>query len=316
VSRSGFIAVREERDAGAARSEVANGNLSAAIVIPAGFSAAVRSNQAASLWVIRSADAPISAQIARSIAEGFVADLNRVRLAIVTVMASGRAASPEELLSRAVGAPAPVTTNDVSTTTKQLDTRSFYAAGMAVFFVFFTVGLGVTGMLEERADGTLARLAAAPIPRASILAGKLLTSLVLGVMSMAVLVLATTILLGAAGNAIGVAALVLAAVFSAMGIMALIVTVAKTPEQAGSWQSIVAIILGLVGGTFIAVSQGPVLLRRLSLFTPQAWFMRGLGDLRGGAIGSVGTPVLHMLVIAAVTGAVALVRLARTAEVG
>ena len=63
---------------------------------------------------------------------------------------------------------------------------------MAVFFLFFTVQFGVTGLLEERNDGTLARLLAAPISRAAILFGKLLTSFALGVISMTVLVAATT----------------------------------------------------------------------------------------------------------------------------
>ena len=81
--------------------------------------------------------------------------------------------------------------SDVSAQTKQLDNKSFFAAGMAVFFLFFTVQFGVTSLLEERSEGTLARLLAAPISRASILGGKLLTSFLLGVISMAVLVVAT-----------------------------------------------------------------------------------------------------------------------------
>ena len=66
-----------------------------------------------------------------------------------------------------------VAVNDVSAQTKELDQKSFFAAGMAVFFLFFTVQFGVTSLLEERNDGTLARLLAAPISRASILGGKL-----------------------------------------------------------------------------------------------------------------------------------------------
>src|SRR5438876_27517 len=87
-------------------------------------------------------------------------------------------------ISRAAAAAVPVAVNDVSAHTKELDQKSFFAAGMAVFFLFFTVQFGVTSLLEERNDGTLARLLAAPISRASILGGKLLTSFLLGVISM------------------------------------------------------------------------------------------------------------------------------------
>ena len=62
---------------------------------------------------------------------------------------------------------------------------------MAVFFLFFTVQLGVSSLLDERRDGTLARMLVAPVRHGSILVGKLLTSLVLGVVSMVVLAVAT-----------------------------------------------------------------------------------------------------------------------------
>ena len=79
----------------------------------------------------------------------------------------------------------------------------------------------------------------------------MLTSLIMGVVSMGVLVVATTLLFGASsGDPLGVGVLVIGAVLATMGIMALVATIAKTPEQAGNWQTVVAIVLGLLGGTF------------------------------------------------------------------
>jgi ABC-2 type transport system permease protein len=174
----------------------------------------------------------------------------------------------------------------------------------------------VTSLLEERNDGTLARLLAAPISRASILGGKLLTSFLLGIISMIVLVVATSLLFGASwGNPVGVAVLVVAAVLSAMGIMALIATLARNADQAASWQSVVAVVLGLLGGTFFPVSQAPGILSRLTFVAPQAWFLRGLGDLRGGDLSVVWVPALAMLGIAVVVGGIAMTRLRHLAEV-
>jgi ABC-2 type transport system permease protein len=109
--------------------------------------------------------------------------------------------------------------------------------------------------------------------------------------------------------------LVVAAILAATGIMALIATLARNAEQAANWQSVVAVILGLVGGTFFPVSQAPGVLSRLTFVAPQAWFLRGLGDLRGGSISVVWVPALAMLIFAAVTGGLALTRLNRLAEV-
>ena len=58
-----------------------------------------------------------------------------------------------------------MTVADVAATTKELDVTTYYAAGMAVFFLFFTVQFGVASLLEERKEGTLSRLLAAPIGR-------------------------------------------------------------------------------------------------------------------------------------------------------
>jgi ABC-2 type transport system permease protein len=319
VGRSGLITIHPEATLERARALAANGTLAAVIVIPAGFSARVQANQPASMQVIGNVDAPISTEIARSIAESYAAGLNRVRLSVATVAAGSTPLSPariQALAAQAAAAVAPVAVSDVSAQTKELDQKSFFAAGMAVFFLFFTVQFGVTSLLEERHDGTLARLLAAPISRASILGGKLLTSFLLGVISMTVLVVATTLLFGAAwGNPLGVAVLVVAAILAATGIMALIATLARNAEQAANWQSVVAVILGLLGGTFFPVSQAPGVLSRLTFVAPQAWFLRGLGDLRGGSVSVVWVPALAMLVFAVVTGALAMMRLRRLAEV-
>jgi ABC-2 type transport system permease protein len=317
VGRSGLISIHTEPSLARARALVANGTLAAVIIIPAGFSARVQANQPASMQVIGNADAPVSAEVARSIAESYAADLNRVRLSLAT--AAGTTPLPpariQALAAQAAAAAAPVAVTDVSAQTRELDQKSVLAAGMAVFFLFFTVQFGVASLLEERNDGTLARLLAAPISRASILGAKLLTSFLLGVISMTVLALATTLLFHAHwGNPLGVAVLVVSAILAATGIMSLIATLARNAEQAANWQSVVAIVLGLIGGTFFPVSLAPGILSQLTFVAPQAWFLRGLGDLRGGGISVVWVPALAMLCFAAVTGALAMMRLRRMAE--
>jgi ABC-2 type transport system permease protein len=318
VRRSGLITIHTEPSLARARALAANGTLAAVIVIPAGFSARVQAGQPASMQVIGNIDAPVSAQVAKSIAESYAADLNRVRLSVATVAGSTPLppARAQALAAQAAAASAPVMVADVSAQTRELDQKSFFAAGMAVFFLFFTVQFGVTSLLEERNDGTLARLLAAPISRASILGAKLLTSFLLGVISMTVLVAATTVLFGAHwGNPAGVTVLVVSAIMAATGIMALIATLARNAEQAANWQSVVAVILGLIGGTFFPVSQAPGILSSITFVAPQAWFLRGLGDLRGGGISVVWVPALAMVGFAAVTGGIALFRLRRLAEV-
>ena len=84
VGRSGLISIHAEPSLARARALAANGTLAAVIVIPAGFSARVQANQPASMQVIGNVDAPVSAEVARSIAEAYTADLNRIRLSVAT----------------------------------------------------------------------------------------------------------------------------------------------------------------------------------------------------------------------------------------
>ena len=114
---------------------------------------------------------------------------------------------------------------------------------------------------------------------------------------MIVLAVGTTLLIGAEwGNPVGVLILMIAGVMSALGIMAVVAVISKTPEQAANWQAIVAVALGLLGGTFFPLSQGPQVLVLFSKLTPHAWFLQGLGDLSAGdSLDVVIIPTLAML---------------------
>ncbi len=287
----------------------------AAFLIPENLSESVLSGRGGEITVLGAAGSPLAAEVAYSIAQGFSAELGAIELAVRTAMPRDEQADPESLGMLAEAAArtgSPVSLEDVSASTRQLDATTYMAAGMSVFFLFFTVSFGVSGLLEEKRIGTMHRLLAAPIPQHSIIAGKALTSFCLGIVSMTVLVIATTALLGAEwGHPLGVAALVVAVVFSAMGILAVVAATAKTQDQAGNFQAIISIALAFLGGTFFSVSHAGGLMARLSLLTPHAWFLRGLGDLQGGRVADVLPSVGALLAFGLVTGAAAWVFLDR-----
>jgi ABC-2 type transport system permease protein len=181
LQRQGLLDLRHPDSVAQARRLVDRGTVAAAIVIRAGFSAAVAGGQSARIGVLGNVDNPISSLVAESIARSYAGTIDGIRIATAT---AGGSASAARL---AAAAQRPIAIQDVSTRRKELDATTFYAAGMAVFFLFFTVQLGVSSLLDERRDGTLARMLVAPVRHGSILVGKLLTSLVLGVISMVVL---------------------------------------------------------------------------------------------------------------------------------
>lgn len=315
AERAGAIRVRTAPSPAAGARLADRGEVAAVIVIPAGFSTAVRSGGPVTMRVIGDADSPVGAQVARAVTDAYAAELRAVRLSVAVALRGPPrdADQARELADRAAKVPPPLTVSDVSAVRRQLDMTTYLAAGMAVFFLFFTVQSGVTGLLDERRDGTMARLLAAPVPPAAILAGKLLSSYLTGIVSMGTLAVGTSLALGADwGDPFGVALLVLAGVLSATGVMAFVATFARTSEQAGNWQSITAVVLGLLGGTFFPVAQAGGVIGALSHITPHRWFMRGLADLSGGGgVGVVLPALAAMTGFAVVLGGIAVVRLNR-----
>jgi linearmycin/streptolysin S transport system permease protein len=318
LERNGTIELRRVDSVEEGRRLVDDGTVASAFVVPHGFSAAVADGQPTSLQVIGDVDAPIGTLVARSIAEAYANELASVSAAVTAVLSApgGSKRSPAELARAAAEIEAPIRIDDVSAKRKELKPTTFYAAGMAVFFLFFTVQFGVSTIVDERRDGTLARMMAAPIRRASILGGKVLTSLVLGIASMVTLAVATSLLLGAHwGSPVGVGVLIVGGVLAATAVTALAATLAKTPEQAGYWQSIIALVLGMLGGSFFPVAQAGGLIEKLSLFTPHAWFLRGLTEMSGGGGPGNALPALGaLLLFTAVTGSAAVLRLGKLAR--
>jgi ABC-2 type transport system permease protein len=300
-----------------ARGLARNDEIAAAFVVPEGFSEAVASNEPAELQVIGNAEARIATLIAEAIAGSYATELNAIRLATATaLMSEGESPNRAEaaaLSERAARVTSPVTIEEDRAATKELDAKTFYAAGMAVFFLFFTAQFGVLSLLGERRDGTLARLLAAPISPGVIVSAKALSTFVLGVVSMVVLVVATTLALGASwGDPLGVLVLILAGVVSAMGITSLVGGLAKTDEQAAGYSSIIAVVLGILGGTFFPLSQAPALLATLTRLTPHYWLMRGFADLSGeGGVVDVVPSIVALLLFGVALGAVALWRARR-----
>jgi len=302
VEAQGLVTVTRLGSVDRALSEVENGNLDAVYIFPEGYTESVQDGGGGTVRMVRNVDSSIAGQIAEAVLDGYLAEVDAVTVAIGAAVLSG-GQDVEAIAARAAETPAAVVLADTDAADRTLDSTTFFAAGMAVFFLVFTVQFGVSSLLEERLYGTLPRLLGAPISRWSIIGGKAITSFVLGVVSMVMLAIGTTFLIGADwGNPVGVAILMMAGVLAALGIMAVVAVVARTPEQAANWQSIVAVVLGLMGGTFFPLSQGPRLLSMLSKLTPHAWFLQGLGDISSGAgLASVVAPSMAMLTFFVIT---------------
>jgi ABC-2 type transport system permease protein len=292
--------------------------VSAAFVIPAGFTAAIQAGRPTTLAIYGARDSGLGTEIARSLAQRFGDGVVTVQLSVATT-ATLRGALPDaaaqaRLVQAASSAVPPVRLVDVQASLRQLSLPTYFSASMAILFLFFSAQIGMVSLFEERRQGTLARILAGPVRPRTVLLGKVLGGFVMGVVAMGVLVVATTLLIRADwGPPVGVAALVLAAVVAGLGISALVTSFTRTVEAAGSASSAVAITLGMLGGTFSPTAQAPELLSTLSLATPHGWFLRGLGDLHGAGstVADCVPAVGVLLAMGLVTGAIGMLRARR-----
>lgn len=308
LERLDFVTLREAATEGAAESLAEDGTVDAAIVFPEGFTEQVQTGRGGAITVIADPDESISSLVAESLTTSFASNLDAVGLSVAAVAEAG-APADEALVARAQAVAPAAELRTADADDRAATQSSFFAIGMAVFFLFFAVEFGVRGLLEEREEGTLARLLVAPISPSSVIGGKALASFAVGLVSTTLLVLATTWLLDARwGDPLGVTLLVLGGVLAAVGVTALVATLATTTAQAGAYVSIVAVVGGLLGGTFFPISQAG-LLGTIRFLSPQGWLMEGFQELAyGGTVGEIAGPLLGVLAIAGVTGSIAWAR--------
>jgi ABC-2 type transport system permease protein len=305
-------------DEAQARNLVDRGEADAAFLIPAGFSTSVQQGGSATVTVLEAGESPVAGQVARSLAEAFAAQVAATGLSVRTALdAAGRPpteAEAQRLGEQAAGRQLPVGLVDGRVGVREVKPANYFGPSMAIFFLFFTVSFGARSLLIERRQGTLRRLLASAAPPGAVIAGKALAAFVLGVTSVLVMWLATSLVFGADwGDPLAVVALTVSSVLAAIGITALVITLARTDEQADGFSSLVVFTLALLGGNFIYIAQLPDLLQRLSLLTPNGWALRGFVDLvaDGGGIATVAGPIAVTAAFGLATGAVALVRARR-----
>jgi ABC-2 type transport system permease protein len=301
-----------------ARLLVDRGEADAAFLLPAGFSAAVQRGGPATITVLEAGESPVAGQVARSLADAYAAQLDATQLSVRTaVETSGRPpgeAQASRLGEQAAALRLPVQLTEGRVGVREIEPANYFGPSMAIFFLFFTVSFGARSILTERRQGTLGRLLASAASPGAVIAGKALAAFALGTSSVLVMWLATSLVFGADwGDPLAVVVLTVTSVLAAVGVTAMVITLARTEEQADGFSALVVFTLALLGGNFVYLAQLPDLLQRLSLLTPNGWALRGYVDLvaDGGGLGTVAVPAAVTAAFGLATGTVALIRARR-----
>ena len=264
-------------DPAAIDAQLASGEIDAAIVLPQGFGQSLPTPDAKPVSVVFNADKRIAADVTASIARRLAAQLDASRIGIAAAIESGAVQDPGKLQSIIAGGqqidlPIDVATVDV---TSRYSPVAYFAPAMGILFLFFTIGAGARSLISERREGTLQRVRSAPITDATIMLGKTGAVLTLGLASMIVLWAVTTLVFRAGwGNSVAVLGIIVGVVLATTGISILLTGRTRTEAQAEGLTSMVAFVLALVGGNFLAPGSLPEVLSKLSLATPNGWALK------------------------------------------
>ncbi len=319
-------------DPAQARREVEDGRHSGALIIPEEFTEdvilnpdAIAGNGGASLEFFTNPGEPIRANIVKSMIDRFV---GQVEIGVVSsqIAVSGlvqsRLIQPQDVLTigREIGERLVTQAGDLSLITISLgeietdepefNPLAILAPSMAMLFLMYTVtSVGGRSILAEREEGTLSRMLTTPTGTAQVLGGKVLGIVLIGVVQVAILITASSLLFQLDwGDPLAVIILIVAAVIGATGWGILLAAFASTPGQVSNIGTAMMLTFGLLGGSFFGGVGFEGLLGMLSKVTPNAWAQEGFLTLaQGGAMADIYEPIAGLLLMGGILFAIAVV---------
>jgi len=323
------LATRAEADAA-----VGAGQRMAAVVIPAGFSAAASTDAGARVEVIvdpareqmagivvgqvRAATAPllVDAEVTRGVQTAFNTAPGQFGIDEEELAAAGiDLATVQKFLTAAVKGvvssqvqdamenplvgierqPAKEGVPAVSPTV-----FDYFVPGYSVFFAFFLLGLMAEAVYNERVSGTVRRLLVQPTPRFLLLLGKALPYALIAMLQVVVVMGASSLLFGYdLGRDLPALALLIVATGMVVGSLGLLVAVLVRSEgQVNAVPTLLPLVLAAVSGAMFPTMVIPT----LKLFTPHYWAIQGFYQVTalGGDLQSVLPNIGVLVAISAV----------------
>jgi ABC-2 type transport system permease protein len=321
-------------DPEAARQLIESDEASAAIIIPEDFTRSIVpaedtefgsdyvQPEPVQIEVYTNPSSPTSAGIVKAVVDEFISRVEEGRTSGMTsflgLMQSGlvdlqnieaEARALFQNVEQTESTAITLKTNIEGSDAVEFDLLSYFAPGMALMFLMYTVSYGGRSILAERAEGTLPRLMISPTQTTQVLGGKVLGIFFMGVTQVGILILASTLFFQVRwGDALGVIVLILAAVFGTTGWGMLITAFAHTPTQIANTGTIVMLIFSILGGSFINLENFPPFIQTISKITPNAWGLDGFTTLvLGGTLKNLTEPITALLVMGTVLFGVAVV---------
>ena len=287
----------------AARDAIANGELPAAIIIPAGFGAA------AGAALFGDGERPPvdlvfdpSDNIEQTVVRGL---LTQHVMQAVTSDVLGDSV-------RDMAIPYVVRAESTGGANSAYNGYAHSFAGMAVQFLLFAMAnLGIE-MLVERRRGLWKRFRSAPVSKLTLLAGKAASGTIISLLILLVSFAFAIVVFGVRiqGSVAGFLAISIGCALMASTFGLLVAAVGNTPATARGVTTLAVLMMVMLGGAWVPTFVFPAWLQEATRVVPVRWAVDGFDAMtwRGLGIGNAVAPTLVLCGFAAVFAAVAALR--------
>jgi ABC-2 type transport system permease protein len=181
----------------------------------------------------------------------------------------------------------------------------------ALFGMFFIVVPMAGSLIRERQEETLTRLRSMPVAYSAVLAGKVMSFVLVCFAQFGLIYLLGRFLLPALGVEPfrlgpewgGALPVVAATSLAAAGYGILLGTICRTYEQASMFGSISVVAASAIGGVMVPVYAMPEIMRKISVISPLGWGLEAFLDIfvRGGGLAAATGEVALLLSFALLT---------------
>jgi ABC-2 type transport system permease protein len=324
LSQTENLRVETAYDERTARQLVADGKRPGALIIPAGFSAAILSGQPTTLELIVVPGGEIT-PLLEGMVRGVTGGFSNVQTTLEVAISEVRRATGSYVLDYEGIAERVVTTGverlgDPSvratittvggTEEEEFDIFAQVVPGYAVMFAMFSVLGGAGAILEEKERGTLKRLLIVPLPKVALLGGKLVAQFLVGVAQIALMFAFGTLLfhVSLGDSILGLVLLTLATCWATTSLGLLLVAIIKSRKQIHPITTLIILGSSAIGGSWFPLFMMPKAVQQVARVTLVAWAMEGYNRLMilGGSLADVSVDIGVLILYGAACFAIGL----------
>ena len=264
--------------------DVEDGKLEFGLLIPPGYDESLREGEPVELTVVSKPES-IFAALGRGIETAVAQQSARIRAATIAAdYAEVEFDTALETAATVQGTLEGITIEEVT-----LGEATFPSIGnpfalgaqsMTVLFMFLTSMTAATQLVLTRQLGVSRRMLSSPTPVRSILLGELMGRFAIAMLQGLFIVLASRLLFDVSwGDLAGASAVIIIFALVGTGAAMLVGTLARNPDQAGSFGVVAGMILGALGGAMVPgeLFQEPI--STISQLTPQYWAIDAFREL-------------------------------------